>query len=146
MATRPRHGHDPLSEAPAAKAIAGAAIATLLLAAAISATTPVPADLPGIALGSPTLLHLERALLAGAVVVVVLMFLVRGWAGYYPSKVSATGAEYPSLLALEQSAKSSNKIAEALAALQTQHDEFAELTTRDIAALRDAIGDTTPPE
>jgi hypothetical protein len=131
-----RNQHDPLAARVVAKAIAAATLVTFVLAVYLSATTPVPDEPPGIALGSSALLHLERALLAGAAIGVVLMFLVRGWAGYYPSKVSTTGAEYPSLLALEQATEGSGEIVEALAALQAQHDEFAEHTARDLASLR----------
>jgi hypothetical protein len=45
--------------------------------------------------GVPGLLHVERALVLGAAMAGTLIFLVRGWAGYFPSKITTSGAEYP---------------------------------------------------
>lgn len=59
-----------------------------------SVSGDAPPALPGIALGSHLLLHIERALAVGAMVAATLIFLVRGWDGYFPLKVSTGGAEY----------------------------------------------------
>jgi hypothetical protein len=134
-----KHRHDPLEADTIARAIAGATLIGMASAVALSVTAAAPDQLPGIALGSPALLHLERALLVGGIVGAALMFLVRGWAGYYPSKLSTTGAEYPSLLALEQATESNRETVEALVALQSQHEEFAEQTARHIEALEERI-------
>lgn len=50
--------------------------------------------MPSIALGSSLVLALERAALVGALLGLMGIFLLRGWSGYFPSKVSTTGAEY----------------------------------------------------
>jgi hypothetical protein len=68
-----------------------------------------------------------------------VMFLVRGWAGYYPSKVSTMGAEYPSLEVLQETAESGRETLEALVALHLQHEEFAEQMAGDVDALRDRV-------
>jgi len=52
--------------------IAGAVFVSLVL----SAAGGTPTKLPGIALGSPAVLHLERALVVGAVVAGSSIFLI----------------------------------------------------------------------
>jgi hypothetical protein len=45
-------------------------------------------------LDSPFLLDLERAAVVSAVMCGFMIFAIRGWDGYFPSKLSTTGAEY----------------------------------------------------
>jgi hypothetical protein len=47
----------------------------------MSATSKTPSELPGIALGSSAVLHLQRALLVGTIIACSSIFLTRGWVG-----------------------------------------------------------------
>lgn len=87
-------GCDPLEERFVGKAIVLGLLLIIVAAFEISTRQADPARLPGVALGSPFLLDMERALVAAALVVSAAVFLIRGWAGYFPSKLSTTGAEY----------------------------------------------------
>jgi hypothetical protein len=72
-------------------------LATLLVAGVaffLGAGRPDPNRLPGIALDSPFLLDLERAAVVSAVISGFMIFAIRGWDGYFPSKLSTSGAEY----------------------------------------------------
>jgi hypothetical protein len=91
--TAERERLDPLERVWRGRAVVLVAGLTVILVLVVSATGGVPSDLPGVALGSPALLHIERALLVGASIA-GFIFLIRGWAGYFPSKLSTTGAEY----------------------------------------------------
>jgi hypothetical protein len=92
--TAERERLDPLERVWRGRAVVLVAGLTVILVLVVSATGGVPSDLPGVALGSPALLHIERALLVGAAIAGSFIFLIRGWAGYFPSKLSTTGAEY----------------------------------------------------
>jgi hypothetical protein len=82
-----------------------------------SATSDVPSALPGIALRSPVLLHVERSLLVGAAVAGALIFLLRGWEGYFPLKLSTSGAEY----AASREAQNEDDIGEGLVQMEKEH-------------------------
>jgi hypothetical protein len=81
---------DPLERLWRGRAVVVVAGLTVISVLVISAKGDVPSDLPGVALGSPTLLHIERALLVGASIAGSFIFLIRGWAGYFPSEFSTT--------------------------------------------------------
>jgi RNA polymerase sigma factor (sigma-70 family) len=55
-----------------------------------------PKTLPDLALGSPLLLHALRAGASAALVTVAAIVVVRLWQGELPSKLSPSGAEWPS--------------------------------------------------
>ena len=57
----------------------------------------VPTPLPAIATGSALLLYVERALAIFVALVLVLVFLYRGWHGQLPRSVSEKGAEWEEL-------------------------------------------------
>jgi len=89
-----RQGTDPLESVRHGRVVVVVIAAAVFVALVLSAAGGTPSELPGIALGSPALLHLERALIVGAAIAGSSIFLTRGWAGYFPSKLSTTGAEY----------------------------------------------------
>jgi len=76
------------------------------VALVLSAKSDDELPLPAVALNSSILLDLERAVLVGAMVAATFVFLTRGWAGHFPSKLSTTGAEYPSPVVLAEFNKS----------------------------------------
>jgi hypothetical protein len=77
---------------------------------------------------------LERAVVVGALVAAALIFLLRGWSGYYPSKLSTTGAEYPDRTA-EHVARSAR---EAVSAVEDHKDERRRLDD-ELATRLDAL-------
>ena len=94
MALRPPHADpDPLERHYVARAVVLVALLMSGVASVISLGDGFRQGLPGVALGSPFLLHVERALVVGAGVAAVLIFAIRGWVGYFPS-ISTAGAEY----------------------------------------------------
>lgn len=99
-------------------------LAVLAAALAASLVEGTPARLPGVALGSAVLLHLERAVTVFAISVAVLSVLVQAARGHLPTQLTTAG------LAYEPGAT-----AEAVADLQGQVDEIR----RDV----DSIGDWT---
>lgn len=78
------------------------------------------------ALDSPFLFDLERAIVVAAIVAAVLIFTIRAWHGYYPSKLSTTGAEYPEREAVEQVARGS---ADTIAAVEALRGEQLKIAT-----------------
>jgi len=106
-----------------------------LLVLAASATRDAPSDLPGIALGAPALLHLERALVVSAVVAGSFIFLVRGWAGYFPSKLSTTGAEYSMRPSAQGTAATDDSAIDALAEIRTERVAMVRSMRADLRAL-----------
>ena len=90
----PRRRIDPLEGIGHGRAVVLVIASAVFVALVMSAAGGTPSELPGVALGSPALLHLERALVVGAAIAGSSIFLTRGWAGYFPSKLSTTGAEY----------------------------------------------------
>lgn len=85
---------DPLERTWHGRVVVLLTAGTVLVALCLSAAGGAPTALPGVALGSPALLHVERALVVGAGMASTFIFLIRGWVGYFPSKLSTSGAEY----------------------------------------------------
>jgi hypothetical protein len=83
-----------------------------------------PCVLPAVALGSSLLLVLERAVAVGALLAGTAVFLLRGWNGYFPSKVSTTGAEYAVPAVLSQLASSDSVAAVAIAEVEEREEAF----------------------
>lgn len=95
-------GTDPLESAWYGRSVVLVIAGAVFVSLALSAASGTPPELPGIALGSPALLHLERALVVGAAIAGSSIFLIRGWVGYFPSKLSTTGAEYANRSTVER--------------------------------------------
>ena len=106
-----------------------------LLVFTASATSDAPSDLPGVALGAASVLHLERALVVGAVVAGAFIFLVRGWAGYFPSKLSTTGAEYATRASDMGAAATDDAAIDALAEIRTERVAMVKSLRTDLRAL-----------
>jgi hypothetical protein len=85
---------DPLRAPLGRRLVVIVALFTLGVAFVLSSQRDDPRRLPGVALDSPLLLDLERAAVIGAIAAGVLIFAIRGWHGYFPSKLSTSGAEY----------------------------------------------------
>jgi hypothetical protein len=118
------HRDDPLERAWHRRLVVLATALVVLVGLVSSAVSGSPSTLPGIALGSPALLHLERSLVAGAATAGALIFILRGWAGYFPSKLSTSGAEYgerPSLADLSE-------LSAAVADLRSSYMDTAQAT------------------
>ena len=84
-----------------------------------------PRHLPGVALGSPVLLHAERALALLAVTVAALSIVVQAARGRLPIELSTSGLRYE--------AEAADDAAAAVAQLQEQFD--------DLVAIVDALAD-----
>jgi hypothetical protein len=76
---------------------ASGSLVTLGAVAAVVATavTGTPSSLPDVALGSPALFHLERAVAFLAGYLALVMAVARAWSGELPSSVSTQGLTYP---------------------------------------------------
>ena len=73
----------------------GAGVAVLLVAAiCVSLIEGSPRALPGVALGSPVLLHAERVLALVGVVIAALSVLVQAARGRLPVELSTSGLRY----------------------------------------------------
>jgi hypothetical protein len=138
---------DPLERVWRGRAVVLVAGLTVLLVLAVSASGGTPKTLPGIALGSPALLHIERALLVGASIAGCFIFLIRGWAGYFPSKLSTGGAEYPHR-PVDEVVESGDAIYDEIDGLKKVHKALAGSTharldgcEREIATLRAQVID-----
>jgi hypothetical protein len=112
----------------------------------MSAGTELPKRLPGIALGSPFLLHAERALIVGAGLTALLIFAARGWVGYFPSKISTGGAEYLHRPAVTEVVESERAVQVEIDRLKTIHRILAKnmqdrlyAVESEIAALRSRL-------
>jgi hypothetical protein len=84
-----------------------------------------PGQLPGVALGSPVLLHAERVLALFAVVVALLSIGAQAARGRLPVELSTSGLRYEAEVA--------DRAAGAVAELQEQYD--------DLLAVVDALAD-----
>jgi len=106
---RARQGRagSPLERRFVGKAIVLGVLIIVIVAFIFSAQRADPVRLPGVALDSPFLLDLERAAVVAALVVSAAVFLIRGWAGYFPSKLCTTGAEYGNWLRVDDASGSS---------------------------------------
>jgi hypothetical protein len=106
--------------------ILGVSIAVLLMTAVcVSVLEGTPRTLPGVALGSPVLLHAERALALVAVVIAAASVLVQAGRGRLPVELTTTGLRYE--------AAAADDTAAAVAQLQDQLD--------DLVAIVDALAD-----
>jgi hypothetical protein len=68
--------------------------AGLLVALAVALLPDEPARLPGVALGATELLRLERGLTFLAAWLLLMIVVVRGWAGELPDEISGRGLKY----------------------------------------------------
>jgi hypothetical protein len=109
---------DPLERRFIGKAIVLGVLVVVVVAFVFSAQRADPVHLPGVALDSPFLLDMERAAVVAALVVGAAVFLVRGWVGYFPSKLSTSGAEYPSLPGLDRALSGAEEIASEISVLR----------------------------
>ena len=103
-----------------------AGVAVLVVAAVcVSVIEGTPRALPGVALGSPVLLHAERVLALVGVVIAALSVLVQAGLGRLPVELSTSGLRYE--------AEAADNTAAAVDQLQDQFD--------DLAAIVDALAD-----
>jgi hypothetical protein len=99
----PAEPRDPLRRPWVARLVTGLILAAAAVALALSLVAGAPRSLPGAALSSPALLHLERTAVATVAVVLLALFAVRAMAGYFPHKLSTTSAEWPATAVAESS-------------------------------------------
>lgn len=130
---------DPLEGAWHGRAVVLVVASAVFAALVVSAADGTPSPLRGIALGSPGLLHLERALVVGAVIAGSCIFLTRGWAGYFPSKLSTAGAEYAALTTAENAAQNAGELAAAVAEIKIDHLAMTESANHDINKVRQGL-------
>jgi hypothetical protein len=78
-----------------------------------------PQHLPGIALGSPVLLHAERSLALVAAIVATLSVGIQAARGRLPIELSTSGLRYE--------AEASDRAAVAVSRLQEQFDDLVEI-------------------
>jgi hypothetical protein len=105
--------------------LAVAVVGALMTCVVITLIEGRPRHLPGVALGSPVLLHAERALALSAVVVAMLSIGVQAARGRLPIEMSTSGLRYE--------AEAADRAAAAVAELQEQYD--------DLLAVVDALAD-----
>lgn len=125
-------GHDPLAHRLTSRLIVLATLVVTCAAFVGSATSTDPDEIPSVALGSRLLLDVERAVLSAALVSGCLVFLIRGWGGYFPTRLSTTGAEYS---AVSQIAQSGRDAAEVVQTLELQLREVMQGVTDRVAAV-----------
>jgi hypothetical protein len=94
-------------------------IAAAITALVVSIVEGRPARLPGVALGSPILLHAERALALLAVTAAAASIVVQAARGRLPIELSTSGLRYE--------AEAADNTAAAMAELQEQFDELVEI-------------------
>jgi hypothetical protein len=107
--------------------VAIAAAAGAILVTVVGGT---PARLPGVALGSPVLLHVERALALFAVAIAALSVVLQAVRGRLPVEFSTSGLRYE--------AEAADDAAAAVADLQAQFDDL-EATIAALAERLDAL-------
>ena len=116
---------------PLSGKVLGIGLAVLLaLALGASLVTGMPEKLPGVALGSPVVLHAERVVAIFAAALLVLVVLVRAFQGMLPTELSGRGVKYAQREATEEIRDAT---ATALEGLQTAQ--------RVLAARVDALED-----
>lgn len=76
------------------RALFAATAAVLVASTLASLVGGTPAELPGIAMGSVAVLHVERAAALFAVGLFVVVVLARAWVGELPTEVSGRGVQY----------------------------------------------------
>lgn len=120
-------------------------VATLLIVAT-AVTVPfwmdAPKRLPGVALGSEALLHVERALALLLALLLVLVVLVRGWQGQLPKALSGRGIEWPAAEVASATKDATTAFEQGSRALQTQIDALQEqidLLESRFAALEETL-------
>jgi hypothetical protein len=96
-----------------------------IVAVSASLGEGTPHALPGVALGSPVLLHAERALALVAIVIAAVSVLAQAARGRLPVELSTSGLRYE--------AEAADDAAVAVAQLQDQLDE--------LVAIVDALAD-----
>ena len=111
------------------RALAGA-VAVVIATVTVSLTEGTPHQLPGVALGSPVLLHAERALALLAVTAAALSILVQAARGRLPIELSTSGLRYE--------AEAADDAAAAAADLQEQLDDLGRLVV-ELAERLDAL-------
>jgi hypothetical protein len=94
-------------------------LAVASVAVIVTVAEGAPAHLPGVALGSPILLHAERALALLAVIAAAASIVVQAARGRLPIELSASGLRYE--------AEAADDTAAAMAELQEQFDELVEI-------------------
>ena len=106
--------------------VLGVSVAVLVAAAVcVSVVEGTPRALPGVALGSPVLLHAERVLALVVIAIAAISVLVQAARGRLPVELSTTGLRYE--------AEAADDAAAAVAQLQDQVD--------DLVATVDALAD-----
>ena len=98
------------------RVLAIAALAALAVCVTVTLIEGRPRHLPGVALGSPVLLHAERALALFAVTVAMLSVGVQAARGRLPIELSTSGLRYE--------AEAADRAAAAVAELQEQYDDL----------------------
>jgi hypothetical protein len=126
---------DPLERRFVGKAIVLGVLVGVVVAFVFSAQRADPVHLPGVALDSPFLLDMERAAVVAALVVGAAVFLIRGWVGYFPSKLFTTGAEYATRSTAERTAANGQEAIDVLAEIKLERVAMAESVGEDIRAL-----------
>lgn len=86
------HNRDLLAEHSVRVAVVLIVCALGLFISSFAAGNPI--KLPGIALGWGFGLEVVRAALALAILAVIIMVIVRGWGGMWPSGISTQGIDY----------------------------------------------------
>jgi len=127
---------DPLERRFVGKVIVLGVLIVVAIAFVFSTQRADPAHLPGVALDSPLLLDMERAAVVAALVVGAAVFLIRGWVGYFPSKLSTTGAEYETRWSAERTAENDDAAIDVLAEIKLERVAMAKSIDDDIRALK----------
>jgi hypothetical protein len=128
--------HDPLERIANRRVIVATTVAVAIGAFIGSALGATPSKLPGIALESSLLMHVERSLIVASAVASVLIIVLRGWAGYFPAKLSASGAEYGERSAVTEGVWNEHEILDALADMDAKHLALARSLSEDLERLR----------
>lgn len=136
----PNSDLDPLERRHIARAVVLAALVAAGLTLWLGVDGEFHDGLPGIALGSPFLLHVERALALVAGIAALLMFAVRGWAGYFPSKISTGGAEYFDRSAAGEAAESWNAVYDEIDRLNATYRGLAGSTQARLDEVEHDVG------
>jgi hypothetical protein len=98
------------------RVLATAALVVLAACVTVTLIEGRPRHLPGVALGSPVLLHAERALALLAVTVAMLSIGVQAARARLPIELSTSGLRYE--------AEAADRAAAAVAELQEQYDDL----------------------
>jgi hypothetical protein len=138
---------DPLTNRYAAVLVTAVLLGVVVASLLVAFSQARPRSLPGVALGSLAILHIEQAAVVALAVTILVVFLFRAAFGYFPSKVSTSGAEWTSgaATAIALSNKVASGTEETISVLNSVTDDQFELDERlrdQREALR-AIGLTT---